>query len=86
LDRDVRANRPLHLTVMWPAHACPLARGAIVDARVPQVSGTTLIWQAQTDLVAVPKYAAGQPCSRSVVSARGRLSLALSVLEVTSGA
>jgi hypothetical protein len=32
-----RSNRPLHLTA--PGRARALARGAIVDARVPQVSG-----------------------------------------------
>lgn len=33
---------PLHLTAPGPARACSSRRGAIVDARVPQVSGRTL--------------------------------------------
>jgi hypothetical protein len=37
-----RSNLPLHLTGTGPRSRAPLARGAIVDARVPQVSGDGL--------------------------------------------
>jgi len=40
--RTVQSNQPLHLTAPGHARACPSRRGAIVDARVPQVSGNAL--------------------------------------------
>jgi hypothetical protein len=36
---DAQPNKPLHLDGTGPRSRAPLARGAIVDARVPQVSG-----------------------------------------------
>jgi hypothetical protein len=38
------SNMPLHLTAPGPARACPSRAGLFDDARVPQVSGKTLIW------------------------------------------